>query len=834
MTPDHSVPPLESLLANRAWVRSLARRLTDNAVDADDLEQDAWLAAADARPRDGSGIRAWFAKVMRNRAAERHRTASNRGAREAVVARRLEVRGGAALVVDAEAHARVVQAVLALEEPYRETVLLRFYEGLPPREVAAQMGVPVDTVKTRLRRAAERLRGSLGGRREDWLGAIAPLLDVRRGAPLPTATAVAGGIAMHLTTKAVVAALALVLVVGMAVRVATHREATPERGKASPELQPRGRESATARTTPREARRAAPPVPSESGLSPAESTPVVSPTAVVPADAPKVEPRSPEVPTPPGGGSTTAAPGPTEMRVRVVDQRGVPRAGVQLLVGWATPRLDAVCCFDQVLDGAGDVLVKGVEPGLVTVQLVVGSLRRVYRVQVTAGPAADFEFVAPEGATVQGIVRHLGKGPLSGVTVETAGAGLQRPEDRYHDILTATTDEQGCYRLLNVPSGDHVLSVTGGALGNDSRARARVHVDGIGVVTQDIVLGAVSLAGIVTETGSGRPVAGARVRVSGWPWSKDASTDAVGRYQIIDLPSGTHSLQVLAEGFQTAYQKTPAIEPEQSARLDVSLSRASILELTLHDTAGNPVAGDIDLRVSGGSSAAPGTRNFPSDERGVLRATHVPPGTWDLSVWTYGFEHATKQVTLAAEGTTRATITLRPVPGAFDGPVITGRVFDETTQAPVAAARVWVPNGAFPARFTDAQGRFRVNAGKFAKCTVQVTKDGWGVRQVPVIDVDVQQGRDLEIALRPAATVNVRIRRADGAAYVGTFYLSFQPTGDGPKSGGIMEADAEGRVTYRQAVPGSYRIGVDARDTGKSGVEREITPGENWVEFTLE
>ncbi|MCE9637957.1 MAG: sigma-70 family RNA polymerase sigma factor [Planctomycetes bacterium] len=844
MSADHATPPLEALLAHREWVRSLARRLTDNAVDADDLEQDAWLAAANARPRDGVGIRAWFAKVMRNRAAERHRLDSNRGAREAVVARQIGLRSGVALVVDAEAHTRVVQAVLALNEPYRETVLLRFYEGLPPREVAAHMGIPVDTVKTRLRRAAEMLRDALGGRREDWLGAIAPLLDTRRGAPLTTATAVAGGIAVKLTTKAVVVALALMLVAGVAIRYSTDREATPEQRTSSanatpgPEIaSPEGledRKPTTARPTPRETRRAAPPVLPEPAVTPPEPAPPVPPPADAPTDVPKVDTRSQDAPPPRGGGATTAAPGPAEMRVRVVDQRGVPRAGVQLLVGWATRRLDYVSCLDQVLDGASEVLVKGVEPGLVTVQLVVGGLRRVYRVQVAAGPAGDFEFVVPEGATVQGIVRHLVKGPLAGVTVGTAGAGLQMPEDKYHDILTATTDEHGRYRLLNVPSGDHFLSVTGGAMGTDSRARARVHVDGIGVVTQDIVLGAVSLAGIVTENGSGRPVAGARVRVSGWPWTKDASTDAVGRYQIVDLPSGTHSLQVLAEGFETAYQKTPAIEPERSAQLDVSLRRGSILELTLRDGAGLPVAGDIVLSVSGGSRTAPGARNLPSDERGVLRATHLPPGTWDLSVWTYGYEHATKHITLAAEGTTRATIALRPVPGAFDGPVITGRVIDETTQTPVVAARVWAPEGGGPARFTDAQGRFRVNVGKLAKYTVQVTKDGWGMRQVPVIDVDVQQGRNLEIALRPAATVNVRVRRADGAAYVGTFFLSFKPTGDGPKVGGIMEADAEGRATHRQAVPGSYRIGVDARDAGKSSVEREITPGENWVEFTLE
>jgi DNA-directed RNA polymerase specialized sigma24 family protein len=34
----------------------------------------------------------------------------------------------------------VAQVVLELEEPYRSTVLLRFFEDLEPREIAARQG----------------------------------------------------------------------------------------------------------------------------------------------------------------------------------------------------------------------------------------------------------------------------------------------------------------------------------------------------------------------------------------------------------------------------------------------------------------------------------------------------------------------------------------------------------------------------------------------------------------------------------------------------------------------------------------------------------------------
>lgn len=41
-----------------------------------------------------------------------------------------------------ELRRRVGEAILALDEPYRATIWLRFREQLPPRAVARRMGVP--------------------------------------------------------------------------------------------------------------------------------------------------------------------------------------------------------------------------------------------------------------------------------------------------------------------------------------------------------------------------------------------------------------------------------------------------------------------------------------------------------------------------------------------------------------------------------------------------------------------------------------------------------------------------------------------------------------------
>jgi len=75
--------------------------------------------------------------------------------------------------------------VLALPELYRRVLLLRYFEDLGPKAIAAEERVPLDTVKARLRGAhaklVERLDAAHGGDGRGWLMAISPLAGVRPG-----------------------------------------------------------------------------------------------------------------------------------------------------------------------------------------------------------------------------------------------------------------------------------------------------------------------------------------------------------------------------------------------------------------------------------------------------------------------------------------------------------------------------------------------------------------------------------------------------------------------------------------------------------------------------
>jgi RNA polymerase sigma-70 factor (ECF subfamily) len=70
----------------------------------------------------------------------------------------------AASALRAERDSAIRRALADLDEPYRETVSLRFFGELSLAEIAEQTGRPLGTVKTHLHRGLLRLRTSLEAR----------------------------------------------------------------------------------------------------------------------------------------------------------------------------------------------------------------------------------------------------------------------------------------------------------------------------------------------------------------------------------------------------------------------------------------------------------------------------------------------------------------------------------------------------------------------------------------------------------------------------------------------------------------------------------------------
>ncbi|MEW6741784.1 MAG: sigma-70 family RNA polymerase sigma factor [Planctomycetota bacterium] len=201
---------LERLLAHEDFVRFLARRLLEDADLADDVVQETWLAAVERPPRAMGSLRAWLARLAANFARMRRRHERRLLARERLAARPEALPSTDEVLERETIRRKVVQAVLSLQDPHRTCVLLRYYDDLPPREIARRLAIPIATARSRLRRAHQMLRvelgKELGPERSRWLAALAPL-----AAPAHSVVAIlAEAIVMSTRVKIGIAALLIV------------------------------------------------------------------------------------------------------------------------------------------------------------------------------------------------------------------------------------------------------------------------------------------------------------------------------------------------------------------------------------------------------------------------------------------------------------------------------------------------------------------------------------------------------------------------------------------------------------------------------------------------
>ncbi len=768
-------------LAHAGYVRALARRLVYDAHAADDLAQAAWLAALQRPARDASAPRAWLASIVRNLAGKLLLGATRRRRRELQQEPPPPSSSPDDVVAHEHERRRVVAALLELEEPVRATLIARFFDGLEPAAIALRDGVPVETVRTRIKRGMQRLRERL---LRDGASAFVFAHGLRLGEPGVGAMFVHLWRGVFLMQAKNVVVAAGVLVLAAAVWWSLH-DASPK--------------SVTSAAGPEPVPVAAPAVPAVAAPIPVDSLPEAARTAELPA----------------------APTGALAVQVVWSDRRAA--AGVAVRVGsFAACNVEA-SVVDARTDRDGRARFEHLGAGDVFVECDRGTSRRC---TIRAGECAEARLEIAAGAHVRGRVLDVDGSPAAGAEVYL----LYRPSAHAGHVV-ATADADGTFALDDAPA-DRTFSLsaflpqrapTPQWIGNPAAGKT------VDVELRFAARGG-AIAGSVTDE-TGAPVAATvvvgareiafelmRPRGNDAPplESRRAKCDALGAWLVEGVAAGDTPVLVFAPGMATWEGRVFVVE-NGLVHCDAVMAKGARLIGTVRDERGAPVArAEVRVGSFGLKSAL-----TAADGDGVFLLDSVPIGAFTVAAKAEGAGEARAEfigvagAELRWDATLLRATTLRGRVTANGGAVAGARV---SARCMPASMQQWFADatsggdGAF--EFTNCPAAllhldvFSPTSGSF----VVATRD----------DVDPHGGEvllEVEASREPSAFVTGRVVDPNGDAVAGAevTVLSASPDITG---GHVVRTGADGRFLTPGCPPGEWFLFVHADGWSRLGAPR--------------
>lgn len=682
-TPIH----LTSLLREQDWLRRLARSLVEAAA-AEDLVQDTNRAAlmSDALrthdlPHERNRLRGWLRVIAKRRAAETWRQDMGRASREQEAARErgLELPDVASETERAELKRFLADAVMKLDDPLRDVIVLRYYEGQPHGQVATRLGITETLARKRASRGCAALRDQLdrrsGGDRSVWVSALAPWVGRAPRWSMPGFVAIAAVSIVLLVLGALwwrpfvpaaetVAPVAQVEIDGD-VKLAGPSLAAPGKD-ASDGAERRDAADPPPSTPAKVRRRIAYPLPPVSERATLDVLAVWDDTDE-PVPFERLFAFGPKTLSTDAGGRVRFTdlqagygglgnfkgshvnlkldPGETRslifrikrefsVRGRVVDEAGdaVADAEVLLLTGWFG-RSGTLARTDI----AGRFVLEGLSRGLIVAAahprfgVSNGQLINQYRIEQDAKSGGEVELVLAGGTgTLAGVVIDEEGVPMHGAQVQfTPELPPSTPESEKAPVSGAATDQAGRFELKLLRPGPGSWSVRttfhGVNTGEVSITRSETTQ-----VTLQLSPGLVVRGRVLNES-TGEPVVRAMVAIGerGEPTIRAANTDDSGTFEIEHVQSAPARLwvEVLRE---TVYEQpfVPGTTDASALVLRVqSLTQAvsgRVLDDEGHPVVGYSVKAVGDRRVS---------FSAPTDSAGRFRIEHAAPDSSALEVY---------------------------------------------------------------------------------------------------------------------------------------------------------------------------------------------------------
>ncbi len=615
------------LLEQTLWLRALARQLVKDANTADDVVQATLIAAMEWGDRPREGLRNWLAAVARNVARQIGRRESRLAYRERKSAL-LEALPSAGEMVELVETQRVLsKAVLELAEHYRSTIILRYFEELTPTQIANKLDIPASTVRVRLKRGLELLRVRLESEFKeegrDWVHAILPLALPPRGAMIAPAQE---GLGIANLSATLMLKLGLAITVGLVGSWMLWEKFSPGGGKDTNVL-----------------------VLETGALESARGSDVHH----VDPDGQRVSVR---------GASAMALQGShlesdgDWISGQLTDPAGHPIEGAEVLAISAGPSAPQILEISSTvhpgLRGTTDsggfyrLEVSKDEPFLIRAShpgFAVGETSLAF-----AGERSDLVLEAGVELTVRVLADSDGR-PLPGVQVDLESVEELGIPNAWS--VAAVTDELGEVSLDHLSPGEFRVFVS-----HDGYACSEV----LGVASPDEeyheqelrLAAAVTLAGIVMDAATDRPLAGAEISSSG----RITRSDHLGRFTLggfAAMSSTLESVVVIAEGFAPGAEYIRMDTMGNDPHLVVRLRPPVRVLGQVVDAQGVPVSGiRVGFRGRFSSSPMKAERHEGrtiSDDLGGFEFSLHPRGGYTIGAQDKGSPMAFTWVSMAGE-----------------------------------------------------------------------------------------------------------------------------------------------------------------------------------------
>ncbi|MCU0866882.1 MAG: sigma-70 family RNA polymerase sigma factor [Planctomycetes bacterium] len=774
----------------------VASYLCRNRADAEDAVQTTFLAAFEHRQEwdGGRPLLPWLLGLLAHR-VQQQRRGMQRRPDPARLPERAPEASPPAVAAEREFAAEFERALARVPEPFAAVLRHHLVDGEAPFEIAARLGLPAATVRTRLHRGLEQLRRRLPA----GAGALlaVPLLlpaEALAAVRLRVLAEVPGGAAVSATSASTtgllaIAGAAVLMTVGIAFwwhtaqsdasllgaaelaggarAVLAANEAMPTvgfAGAASPGLE---RVPAPAGSGDRGTVRLL--VRTAGTLAPLVDVPV----QVVANDAaPSTEPASAAAAGP--GPSATTVDGPPRVAQMYTDAAGrgavVLQAGPAEIVvlGHAAERSYVVVPADGAIDCTIDVTVSFTAD----VKVVDGG----------GQPVADARILAERN----GVFAAEWSAPVELGRTGADGHWRSARTERLFAVWAAA-DDRADSALVWLRDGREVELRLGGA--------------------------SVPLVGRVVDA-DGAPLAGALIAcvpdghpVLQEPWLARTAPD--GSFELRGRSGGRHHLMVqpAGAGRRPALAMTVDLPAAGDREWTIRLPRPAQLQVVVRRGGGEPFANTSVLLQLDATEPFPLrrwlARGATTDGNGEVLCADLVPGRWQVELFGGLGQQVVRTIDFAAGAREQLTHT-------FDA--LTELVVEivDAAGAPVAGLQVLLGHEA-ESRRTDAQGRVRFHSVGPGAHAVTVTP---ATNALPIVQQQVATGAVARIVVptQPAAgQVRGRLRAGAGIA-LSSLLPMLQPARFDPgaqqRSASVVLDEATGAFTVDAVPAGSYVLTV--------------------------